>query len=109
MHLLEVLNPRRFTARPQNGEQIESARPVLPRMLRKKTPSSLLDASPLGWSQSLLQIRRVVTGPGLDLNKDDRVLLRAHEVDLSGGATVVSNENAVAVAPQIARGDALAT
>lgn len=76
-------------------------------MLCKKIPSSLLDASPLGWSQSLLEILGLVTRSGLDLDKNNRVFLCAYEVDLSGDAAVVVGENTVAMTPQIASDNAL--
>jgi len=78
-------------------------------MACEKIPPGLLDAPPLGWSQSLLQILGVVIGPGLDLNKNDHVVLGADEIDLPGGASVVSDENAMVVSPQVAGGGPLPT
>jgi len=102
-----MLNLRRAAIRPNHGDNVESASPIVKIVRHEEIVGRVFDPAPLMGANRFLGILALVARACFDLDEYDRPILRTDQVDLAGRAPVVLGKQAIFSARQVALDQAL--
>lgn len=100
LHVFEVFEDRPAPLRPENRHHVEPAGTMLYRVPHEEVLRGVFDAPPLIGTQRFVGGFGLVTGSRFYLHENQRVAVRANQVDFPDRAVVVASQHAKAATTQ---------